>query len=275
MALKLFGGKKKLGLALGGGAARGLAHIGVLEVLEREGIHVNLVAGTSIGAIVGSLYAREPDAFSIKQKALSLDWIKFTSLFDVALPTSGFFTGRKVVHLLRSFLGGDISFDELKIPFACVAADVMTGEEIVFKEGKVLEAVRASISIPVIMKAVRWQDRFLVDGEMVNPVPVDVVKKMGADFVIAVKVTPEMKELPIAKKTQKTHKEPSIFTIMLHTLYMHSNVMTEKCPLDADVVIRPRVAHIGPAEFLRAKELIQLGELAALEQIDEIKKKLR
>lgn len=267
---------KKVGIALSGGSARGLAHIGVLEVLEKEGIPVHMLAGTSAGALVGALYAREMDASLIKRQTLSLDWIRLTALVDLAPSRSGFISGKKLTRLLSTFLGGDIKFDELKIPFVCVAADILTGEEVVLKEGSVLEAVRASISIPVIFKAVRWHDRFLVDGELVNPVPVDLVKEMGADFVIAVNVIPEIAEITRhAKKQPKTQKEPGIFTVIANSFYMRSHVLAEICSAGADAVIKPRLAHIGPFDLLHAEEVIRLGGQAAMESMAEIKRKLR
>ena len=122
--------KRKIGLALGSGAARGLAHIGVLEVLEKEGIPVNLIAGTSAGAAVGALYAQGKNTTQIKKLVLDLGWKKFAPLVDLSLPKTGFIRGKKIKDLLTLFIGGDIKFSDLKIPFACVATDIETGEEI-------------------------------------------------------------------------------------------------------------------------------------------------
>jgi NTE family protein len=171
--------RKKVGLALGGGYARGLAHIGVLEVFEREGIPIDLIAGTSIGALVGALYAREHDSSLIRKQAMQLDWIGVTSLVDLTMAKSGFVGGRRVTNLLRRFMG-DVKFDELSVPLACVATDIITGEEVVINQGSVLEAVRSSISIPVIFTVVKKEGRYLVDGGLVNQVPVNLARKMGA-----------------------------------------------------------------------------------------------
>ena len=141
--------KRKVGLALSGGAARGLAHIGVLEVLEKEGISIDMIAGTSAGAAIGALYAQGKDINQIKSLVLDLNWKRLVSLVDLALPKTGFIKGRKVKNQLRSIVG-DIEFEELRIPLACVATDIRTGEEVIIKQGSVLEGVRASISIPVI-----------------------------------------------------------------------------------------------------------------------------
>src|SRR5208337_590591 len=116
--------RPKVGLALGGGYARGLAHIGVLEVLEREGIPIDIIAGTSMGALVGALYAREGKAALIKQQATALDWVSLATLIDPAVPRSGLITGRRITNLLKRFMG-DVTFEELGIPFACVATDII------------------------------------------------------------------------------------------------------------------------------------------------------
>ena len=182
--------KQKIGLALGGGAARGMAHIGVLNVLEREGIPIDLIAGTSSGAVVGALYARSKNAGLIKQRVIDLSQRRITRLIDPALPRTGFIKGQKFNDLLASFLDGNIKFSDLLIPFACTATDIDTGEAVVFDRGSVIEAVRASISLPGIFTVAKRQARYLVDGGLANPVPVDLARKMGADFVIASNVIP-------------------------------------------------------------------------------------
>jgi NTE family protein len=265
--------KPLVGLALGGGAARGLAHIGVLEVLEREGIPIDMIAGTSIGALVGALYAREEDAGLMKQQAMALDWVALTSLVDLTLPKNGFIGGRRVTNLLRRFIG-DIDFKDLDLPLRCVATDIISGEEIVMKEGKVLEAVRASFSIPVVFSVVKKDNRYLVDGGLVNPVPVQVVKDMGADFVIAVDVTPDKAEREAYLRQNVVHKAPSLFQVVVQTIYIATYVTACSSTLDADVVIHPQLAHISPGEFHRAKELVLQGELAAVDCVANIKRHL-
>ena len=160
--------RKKVGLALGGGAVRGLAHIGVLEILEKEGVPIDAIAGTSIGAAVGALYAKGKNPEAIKDVVLDIKWLRLAPLLDLTLPKSGFIGGRKVKELLKSIIG-DVAFEDLKIPLVCVATDIMTGEEILIDEGSVLEAVRASISIPVVFTLAKWRGRYLVDGGLVNP----------------------------------------------------------------------------------------------------------
>ncbi len=177
----------KVGLALSGGAARGLAHIGVLKALEEESIPVDMIAGTSAGALVGACYAKERKATALEELALGIDWKKMARLVDLNLILlwKGFVQGQKVKSFLSSLIG-DIEFKDLEIPLAVVAADVQSMEEIIISEGSVIEAARASISMPAILTPVKWGDRFLIDGGVVNPIPVDVVRSMGAEVTIAV-----------------------------------------------------------------------------------------
>lgn len=177
--------KKKIGLALGGGAARGGAHIGVIKALTEAGINIDFIAGTSIGALVGAVYASgEIDLF--EEVASRLNLRQSASLFlDVKFPRSGIVDGRKIVSFLQQFINVD-KIEDLSIPFCAVSTDLNSGEEVIMREGSVIEAIRASISIPGIFTPVRKNGLELVDGGLVNPVPVSVVQKMGADFVIAV-----------------------------------------------------------------------------------------
>jgi NTE family protein len=265
--------RPKVGLALGGGYARGLAHIGVLEVLEREGIPIDIVAGTSMGALVGALYTREKDAAMIKRQATQLDWVSLAALIDPAVPKSGLITGKRITKLLRRFMG-DVNFEELDIPLACVATDIISGEEIVIKEGSVLEAVRASISIPVIFTVVKKDGRFLVDGGLVNNVPVSVARQMGADYVIAVDVTPNRHERAEHLVHDAELKEPSILHVMVQSIYITTYLSTNAVTEGADLVIHPKLAHINPQDFHKARECILEGELSAVDLIPKIKRDL-
>jgi NTE family protein len=176
--------KTGVGLALGSGSARGWAHIGVIRALAEAGIRVDYVAGTSIGALVGAAYASgEIDA--LEEVALQLDWKKIVYFFDVILPKSGLIDGKKV----SVFIGNNvkkINIEDLPFPFCAVSTDMNTGNEIAIQDGDIIEAVRASISVPGIFTPVKKNGTILVDGGLVNPVPVSVARKMGADFVIAV-----------------------------------------------------------------------------------------
>jgi NTE family protein len=268
--------KIKVGLALGGGAARGLAHIGVLEVLERERIPIDMIAGTSIGGMVGAFRAQGKDCSVMKEIALKLSPIKMLSLADLALPKSGLLGGKAVINMLQKTMGKDVKFDELPMPLALVATDIITGEEVVIDQGSVLEGVRASISIPGIFTVAKRQGRYLVDGGLVNPVPVSVVKSMGADFTIAVNVMPDVGAgvRHFKKAGQKEWKEPNIFNVILQSLYIGTYIIAKASTEGADIVINPDTAHINPADFHHAEECIRQGEIAARAAMPEIKRKL-
>jgi len=267
------GNNKRVGVALGGGYARGLAHIGVLEVLEREGVPVDMIAGTSIGALIGALYSRQKDAGKLKEQSMLLDLMGTTALVDLAFPKSGLMQGKRITNLLRRFIG-TASFKDLHIPLACVATDIITGDEVVIDEGPVLEAVRASFSIPIIFTVVKHQGRYLVDGGLVNPVPVSVVKKMGADFIIAVDVTPDKKDRANYLTRAEAGREPGLFQVIAQSIYI-STYLTAKAAIEgADIAIHPHLTHIGPSEFHRVRECILEGELAAIDQVAHLKKHL-
>lgn len=184
-----FPDKGKIGYALGGGAARGLFHIGVLGVLEEHGVYPDVIAGTSMGSIIGALYASGFKASDLKRIALDMDWRQIVRLSDIPVPLNGLISGRNIIALLKSILK-DRTFSQLKIPYSCVATDLISGEQVVFDDGSLIEAVRASISIPLIFTPVKVRGRVLVDGGLVNVVPVSVCRDMGADFVIGVNAIP-------------------------------------------------------------------------------------
>ena len=181
--------KQKIGYALGGGGARGLAHIGVLKVLEEFNIFPDVIVGTSIGAIIGALYAGGYRALDIERIALGLDWKKTLSLADFSLPAGGFIQGKKITALLKSILG-DLTFKQLQCTYACATTDIITGDEIILRDGSLIEAVRASISLPGIFKPVSVKGRYLVDGGLLNEVPAGVCRQLGANYVIGVNVIP-------------------------------------------------------------------------------------
>lgn len=270
--------KRKIGLALGSGAARGLAHIGVLTVLQKEGVPIDMIAGTSAGAVVGALYARGKGPSLIKKIALDLSQMRLAPLTDLTLPKTGIIGGKKIEDWFGSVIGRDTQFGNLKIPFACVATDIMTGQEVVISEGLVVEAVRASISIPGIFTLAKQKGRYLVDGGLVNPVPVSVLKRMGADFIIAVNVIPDIMARDrshwLGKQGAEVAKEPNIFHILMQSIYIGTHALAKLSFEEADIVIEPRVAHIGPTDFHHAQECIQQGELATQKFISELKGKL-
>jgi NTE family protein len=323
--------KPKIGLALGSGAARGLAHIGVLKALIEEGISINMIAGSSMGALVGAYFARYKKIAEFEELVLETDWKKLLGMadFNLALMFKGFIHGQKVKELLRAIIG-DIEFKDLKIPLAVVATDVNTGEEVIIKEGSVIDAVRASISIPGIFMPVKYGRRFLIDGGVVNPVPADVVRNMGATFVIACNVIQRSKRIRTRKPTKKQKisfgsisnsqakrktlsslsgrlsriiqknkfenfrkvfttfqmkiqnkvkrvdpNTPSIFEVIIQSIYSMEYEIAKLRTKEADVVITPDVGNLAALEFYRGKEPISEGYKATKEAMPNIRKLIK
>lgn len=246
-----------LGLALGGGSARGLAHIGVLRVLEENNIPVDFLAGTSMGSLIGAFYANGISIKMIERLAKRLDkrlWL------DLTVPRMGLLAGDKVLKII-SFLLRERNFSDLKIPFAVSATDLYSGESITLDEGRVGEAVRASISIPGIFAPVEWQERLLVDGGVLNRVPVNIVREMGADIVVAV-------DTGIYLGMKKANNIIDVITqsidIMAHEIQKHTII-------DADVLIRLYLREIGASQFHRVEEAAAIGAEATRRVIPAIK----
>jgi NTE family protein len=268
--------KKRVGIALSGGAARGIAHVGVLDILHKAGIPIDIVAGTSAGSVAGAVYASLLDTNKMLGYALDPVWKKVINYSDPTLGKTGFLKGQKAKKILERFLGGEPDFKDLKIPFACVATDIDTGEEIILKEGSVIDAVRASISIPGIFTVVEREKRYLVDGGLTTPLPVHVARELGADFVIAVNVNPSvsMQALKKDENLSAQHKEPNLLHILMQSIYITTYSLAHASMAEADVVIQPNVGHISAADFKRADEFVRLGWEAAEKVLPEIKKKL-
>lgn len=272
--------KKKIGIALGGGAARGIAHIGVLEILEKEGIPIDVVAGTSAGAVIGALYCSGMTPLKLKEVVNGFDWKKRSNLVDISLPKTGFIAGDKLMREVQDLMGGDLTFEELKKPFACVACDLLTGEEIVMNTGSVIEAVRASIAIPIIFQAVKRNGRYLIDGGMINQVPVNVARAMGADYVIAVNVTPvrahklknKLGEQENCGKECEPH--PNLISVMLNIIEIANSFRIEASLVGADIIIEPHMTQIGQADFHKDKLSILQGEMSAIDAVLKIKRDL-
>lgn len=266
--------RKKVGLALGSGAALGMAHVGVLKALERGGIPIHLIAGTSAGALVGALYARGRSVREIENLLLEhVDWKKLPRLIDLILPRTGFIAGRRLSNLIKQVMGGDLDFAGLNIPLACVATDIDSGEEVILRQGSVAEAVRASISIPGIFALADYGGRHLVDGSLTTPVPVCLARDMGADCVIAVNVLPER---PLSRVKDEAVSPPvrNIFNVLLQSVNIATHQYVQTCLKGADFVIAPKVGHIGVSDFTRARELFMAGEAAAMATIEDISRQL-
>lgn len=179
--------KKKFGLALGGGGSRGVAHIGVIKALEEEGLKPDFVSGCSMGSVVGACYAMGMSCEEMMEKVSKLKTIKLVDLSAAPITRLALLRGNKMQKLISGELG-DITFDQLKIPFSCVASDLYSGRLVHIKEGSVATAVCASSSIPIIFPPVKLEDKLLVDGGVLCRVPTEQVKELGATKVIAVDV---------------------------------------------------------------------------------------
>ncbi len=193
--------RKTVGLVLGCGSSRGWAHIGAIEALEDANIPIDLIVGCSIGSYIGAIYASE-SIKSLKDFVLKMDGKKVFSYFDIVLPRSGLLDGTKKLRELFSIHTDVQNFSELKIPVMMVATDLETGQKVVLKSGKLLNALRASMSIPGLFAPARIKNRWLVDGGLVDPVPVSVARAVGADIVIAVDLSSGI----ISKQKRKKQK---------------------------------------------------------------------
>lgn len=250
--------KTKIGLALGAGALRGLCHLGLLQVFKEENIPISYIAGTSIGAVMGALYAAEKDLKTLIGIAKHL---RLRHLVDPVIPREGFIQGKKITELLHLFLQ-DITFAELQTPLAVVATDLQYGTEVILQSGPVVEAVRASISIPGIFTPVIRGEQVLVDGCLVNRVPIETVRKMGAEKVIAVNILLP----PFAHQRLR-----NVADILLQSFDILQLQVTAGKVRAAEVVIEPNVAGFSPARLEDVDRCIREGALAARLALPRIK----
>ncbi|MCF7808746.1 MAG: patatin-like phospholipase family protein [Candidatus Marinimicrobia bacterium] len=176
-----------IGLALGAGAAKGFAHVGVLKALEEAGVRIDMIAGSSMGAIIGGGYASGLSPAELEEISLNSDWLDVLNLIDPIFPTRGFIDGQKIKEFLDEIYGGK-NIEDLNIPFSATTVDILKSELYVINSGNLANAARASGSIPIVFNPLSEGDKVLVDGGMIDPVPIDVVRSMGADYIIAVNV---------------------------------------------------------------------------------------
>lgn len=195
----------KIGLALGSGSARGWAHIGVIRALEEAGVQIDYIAGTSIGAVVGAVYA-SGNLDALEEVTRQFDWKQIASFMDIVIPKSGLIDGKKVSAFIRSHVE-EVNIEDLQIPFSAIATDLNTGREIIINKGDIIEAVRASVSVPGIFTPVKRNGTFLVNGGLVNPVPVSVLREMGAEYVIAVDLNHDITNSDFHIKTESAPEE--------------------------------------------------------------------
>jgi NTE family protein len=254
------GSKPRVGLVLSGGASRGFAHVGVIKVLEEEGIPIDIVVGTSAGSLTGAMYAHYADADILEKKAreMEVDDIFDFSIISIGL---GVVKGERILKFVEKNIGVK-NIEELKIPFAAVATDIYTGDRVVFKRGSISTAVRASSAIPGVFKPVSVGQRLLVDGGVVDNLPIDVARSMGADIVIAVDIS--------SKSTN--YRINTVVDVILQTINIMGSEINKYKVKDSDVVIRPDVSGVGMIDFSKKDYLFLQGERAARKAIPEIRR---
>lgn len=294
----------KIGIALGSGAARGWAHIGVIQALEKLGVKIDVVAGCSIGAYVGAAYA-SGKLEELKEWASSLTEWQTLSLMGIGIRRGGLASGQKVFDKLANDLCAP-TFEAMEKPFACVATDLYSGREVVFNSGEVGTSIQASCAIPALFSPIAYNDRWLVDGAVVNPVPVNLCRQLGADFVIAVNLNADFRPLQIARETAK-HEEtqeknehffkksqdvvrqwfspepkdnskhaPGILSVMSSSLeILQARVTRSRLAGEPpDILIEPTLTDVGLMEFHRCAELCETGEQVVKRLAEQIRYQL-
>ena len=252
--------KPKIGLALGGGAARGFAHIGVIKMLESHGVVADYVVGTSAGAVVGSLYAAGHDAFAMQKIAQQLDEKIFA---DWTLGGRGILKGEALQDFVNQHVGKR-PLEKLGKPFATVATDLNSGERVVFRTGDTGLAVRASAAVPGVFQPAQFRGRSYVDGGLTSPVPVQAAREMGADIVIAVDISDRPEGQPV----------DSLAAILWQTTTIMGGIIGANELKGADVVIRPTLRYVKSWDFTARHDAMLEGEKAALAALPNIKQKL-
>ncbi len=250
----------RLGLALGGGAARGFAHIGVIQVLEEAGIVPDLVVGTSAGSLVAALYASGKNGAALGELAQTMDEAAIT---DWAFPGRGLIRGEALARYVREQVGGR-TLEQMRLPLGIVATDLDSGAPILFARGDPGTAVRASSSVPAVFQPVKINGREYVDGGLVSPVPVRFARQMGAEVVVAVDISAVPEGGPTG--------DP--FRMLLQTFAIMGRSINHFELRDADVVVRPSLAGVSAAAFSSRKQSIQAGREAMLAQLPMLKAKL-
>lgn len=250
-----------IGLALGGGMARGCAHVGVLRELERNNIPIDLLAGTSVGSLIGGAYCAGLSPDQIGEMALTINW---SDLGRATVSLMGFYNSERTEDYVRKNFPVT-EFEKTRIPFGAVATDLQTGKMVVFTEGSIPLAIRASCAMPVFYTPVMVNGRMMVDGGLVGHIPASVARMMGADIVIAVDINSQ--HLPIPQPT-------NLFTIMSQSLSIMGRSAVQYIHGDADVVVIPQIEHVRPDDLSKAAEMIVAGEEAARRVIPKIKKLL-
>jgi NTE family protein len=293
----------KIGLALGAGVARGFAHIGVIKAMNKHGIRPTMVAGTSIGALVGASYVTGKME-ALEEWALSLNRRSMFSYIDFRVRSGGLIGGKKLEKLLTQHFG-DMLIEDLPIPFTAIATDMLTGHEVWIRKGRLVDALQASFALPGVFPPVQMNQRQLLDGALVNPVPVSTLQALGARITIAVDLNGDLigkaskpgknyqtalgfDLLDEVKKSSKQKRRfspnfgrrlfrrdknsPSLFGVMVSALNIIQDRLTRSrlAGDPPDIHIKPQIGHIGLLEFEKAEELIALGQDVFEKHLEEI-----
>ena len=240
----------KLGLALGGGAARGFAHIGVIQVLEENGIKPDLVVGTSAGSLVAAFYASGKTGAQLQWLADTMDESQLTD-WTIPFMSRGILRGEALGRYVNSQLNG-AKIEDLKMPLGIVATDLQTGDGILFRRGDIATAVRASSAVPSVFEPVRIGNKDYVDGGLVSPVPVRSARQMGADIVIAVDISSRPEDA----------KTSDMLKVLLQTFSIMGKSISQLEMAQAEVVVRPALPDVGSAEFTARQKSIEAGRAA-------------
>lgn len=236
---------------------RGMAHLGVLQLLEEERIAVDYIAGCSIGSLIGALYACGHDPGMLIKLAQQM---KKRHVLDFIVPKMGLFSGDKILEMME-LLTKRCNFEDLKIPLCVLATDLNKGKSVVLDQGAVSCAVRASVSVPGIFVPYQIGDAVLVDGAVMNPTPIDTAFSMGADVVIAVDLSQENTDFPLE----------NMFDVLMKSIdIMEYELIKNRATKEGTVLIRPQIAHIASSSFEHVEECVQLGKAAAKEMLPEL-----
>lgn len=244
---------KKIGLALGGGAVLGAAHIGVLKAIEEKNIEISYISGTSIGSVIAALYAFGKNAKEIEQIAIDINWSDF-AILDIS--KYGLLSNKKIADLILKHIG-NVDFKESNIPIKVVATDISSGEKVIIDSGDVGKAIMASSSIPGIFVPVKLENTLLVDGGLVENVPISPLKDFGAEYVIAVDLN--------SAHSLKAPKD--IIEVLLNSFSFALNTSTKIQLQDANLIIRPDLSEFNPLSTDQIKELIKTGYESAKKEL--------
>lgn len=259
--------KRKAALVLGGGGARGVAHIGAIEELERQGFEISAVAGTSMGALVGGMYASghlEP----FREWMCALDRYKVFSLVDLSFSTEGLVKGDRVINAMKELVP-DVRIEQMLMPFVAIAADLLTGRELVIDRGGLYDAIRASISIPSVLRPIHRGGMVLIDGGTVNPLPLNCVPREEGDVLVAVDVSAPF----AADSASRQNASLNYYKLLIaSSQIMQQHITKLMCTIHKpDILIELPADSYGMFEFYRAEELIEAGRAATRDALERCK----